>query len=164
LRFVDVNLEIFNDWCQFFYYSNYYCHPILFGKRFLIFQCSAILVPRVVFTRSLGEIKLWVRRQKGEIWFASQRSVISQKLNNFCWQNYAIDICQHKYFVLCNNSLWKLLRVLKRPKWKACALKSTAIFFYFRFPVSQRLRRTRAPKILEDEDCVKAVRLCSFHS
>jgi hypothetical protein len=30
------------------------------------------------------KIRLWVRRIKGEIWLASQRTAISQKLSSFC--------------------------------------------------------------------------------
>jgi hypothetical protein len=40
---------------------------------------------------SLGhslKIRLWVRRLKGEIWLASQRTAISQKLSNFRWENF----------------------------------------------------------------------------
>jgi hypothetical protein len=52
----------------------------------------------------------------------------------FARQNYAINICQHKYFVPCKNSLWKLLRVLKFPNWKARGLKSTASFLPLSVP------------------------------
>jgi hypothetical protein len=53
----------------------------------------------------------------------------------FVRQNYSINIYQHKYFVLRNISLWKLLRrVLKRPNSRVCALETTASFLALPVP------------------------------
>jgi hypothetical protein len=57
----------------------------------------------------------------------------------FARQNYSIKICQHKYFVFLRNiSLWKLLRVLKRPNSRACALETIASFLALPVPCIPR--------------------------
>jgi hypothetical protein len=75
---------------------------------------------------SLGhslKIRLWVRRLKGEIWLASQRTAISQKFRSakLFYQHMSTNTS-----FLRNTSLWKLLRMLKRPNSRACALEFTA--------------------------------------
>jgi hypothetical protein len=76
---------------------------------------------------SLGhslKIRLWIRRLKGEIWLASQRTHISQKLI----EKFSIKYVNTNTSFLRNTFLWKLLRVLKRLNSRVRALETTASF------------------------------------
>ena len=80
-------------------------------------RMKAFLSPEPFLLGHLLKIRLWVRRLKGEIWLAFQRTAISQKLIE---QFSPGKIILSKYVntntsFLRNTSLLKLLRVLKRP-------------------------------------------------
>jgi hypothetical protein len=76
------------------------------------------------------KIRLWVRRLKGEIWSASQRTVISgRRWAIFAGKTILSTHVNTNTSFLRNTSLWKLLLVLKRPNSRACALETTASFF-----------------------------------
>jgi hypothetical protein len=107
--------------------------------NFLSNWVALILVPQShchSVTRTL-KIRLWVRRLNGEIWLASQITAISlsREVEQFSLGKIILSTYVNtNTSFLRNTSLWKLLRVLKRPNWRACALETTARFLALPVP------------------------------
>ena len=80
---------------------------------------------------------------------ASQGTAISQKLSNFGWENFFYQNMSTqilRFFVDRNTCLWKLLRVLKRPNSRACALETTASFLALLVPcIPEPMKVARGP-------------------
>jgi hypothetical protein len=86
------------------------------------------------------KIRLWVRRRKGNIWLASQRTSISQKLSNFrlekfFYQNMSTQILCYFLTLVCGNCHW----CWSVPIQEHALYKLLQVFLRFRFRVSQGL-------------------------